>query len=79
MIAIVTDAKTTNVKSQAVTDSNKTAHTSTQKIAVTTKSYSITKTLASKFVPEPESHDEGDDEEDQESEEDEKKPPSKAS
>ena len=79
VIAIVTDAKTTTVKSQGVTDSNNTAHTSTEKIAVTTKSYSITKALASKFVPEPESEEEeAEDEPEAESEsEDDQKPPAK--
>lgn len=78
VIAIVTDAKTTAVKSQAVTDSSNTSHNSTEKIAVTTKSYSITKTLASKFVPAPETEEEAEEDEDQESEED-VKPATKAS
>lgn len=75
----MTDAKTTTVKSQGVTDSNNTAHTSTEKIAVTTKSYSITKALASKFVPEPESEEEDAEDEPEPESEEEEKPPTKGS
>lgn len=74
VIAIVNDVKTATIKkATAVSDSNDVSYDSHDKVSVTMKSYKITKTIASNFVP-----DENDAEDDDEEEEEESKSKSKS-
>lgn len=52
VIALVSDAKVADLKrAVSVSDSHDTSYDSHQKVSVTVKSYKVTKTLASNFIP----------------------------
>ena len=69
VIAAITDAKKAAIKTLIVSDASSGTHNSTEKISVTAKSYSITKTIASNFVPAPIEESEEEDEEEEAEEE----------